>query len=438
MAVDQFAVDAALAAPPATTAKRSHVFAILVLALAMVSAAALRGVFAPVQDVAKASMHLSDVQMGWIQGIAASIPIAALAMPIGRLVDRTRRFTLLILMSLIWSAGAIWTAYANDFLMLFLARMLAGLGSITSLVVAISLVSDMASQAMRGRVMILLSVGVNVGTAIAFAAGGLLLSALPKLTAGGVLGLEPWRAVNLLFGVAGVLITLLMLPQREPARQEIENDVAAFGPAMRALWQRRGFLIPLFVGQVSVVMADAAAAVWAAPVAGRVYLLTPAQFGPLIGGVVLLTGILGAVVGGLAADLGHKLKLRGGIMVGAVIMSLVSIPAAAFPIMPDVTGFAVTLGVLLLCGAAVGLVTATALTVLIPNEIRGVCLGAFVVVASIIGFGVAPVLVAKGSLLLGGESHLAQALAVTGVIVDVLSAIGFIAAFLDLRKTKPA
>ena len=82
-------------------------------------------------------------------------------------------------------------------------------------------------------------------------------------------------------------------------------------------------------------------------------------------------------------------------------------------------------GLLLFCGAITGLVTTTALTVLIPNEIRGVCLGAFIVGGAVIGFGVSPTIVTLGSTLLGGGSHLDLALALPGMATSLLALIGF-------------
>ena len=66
------------------------------------------------------------------------------------------------------------------------------------------------------------------------------------------------------------------------------------------------------------------------------------------------------------------------------------------------------LGVLMLCRHVTGLVTSVALTVLLPNELRGLSIGAFIAVAGLIGFGIAPSLVALVSKLLGGEQHLAR------------------------------
>ena len=138
-----------------------------------------------------------------------------------------------------------------------------------------------------------------------------------------------------------LLLTLPLRFLREPERQQI-GDVA-LKPALHALWVRRGFLFPLFVGQVGAVMADAAAGIWAAPVLMRNFHQTPAQFGPWVGGVLLLGGVVGAVIGGVAADLGQKMRFKGGILLGAVVASLIAIPAAAFPVMPE-TSWASKLG----------------------------------------------------------------------------------------------
>jgi hypothetical protein len=43
-----------------------------------------------------------------------------------------------------------------------------------------------------------------------------------------------------------------------------------------------------------------------------------------------------------------------------------------------------------MCGAVTGLVVSVALTVLMPNELRGLCIGAFIAIAGLIGFGLAP------------------------------------------------
>lgn len=407
---------------------------LLLLAATIASGAAMRSVFSPLQEMAKLDLGLTDLQVSLVQGLAVSIPIAVLSIPIGRLVDRTHRVRLLIAMAVVWTLGSLLTAASPSFGVLFVSRMLAGLGALCALPVAISIAADLTPPHQRGRALLLLSLGQSVGIAAAFALGGWLsgVFTVPLHGPPPALDVAPWRAVHLVFGAGSAVLLLVMLALREPPRRELgEAPDAALAAVLGELWSRRAFLVPLFVGQVSVVMADTAAGIWAAPVLIRNHGLQPDQFAGWMGLVVLLPGIAGSVIGGIVADAGNKLSMRGGILIGAVAASIVAIPAALFPLTDSTLGFALALGLLLLCGTATGLVTATAIAVLVPNELRGICLGAFIVVGAVIGFGVAPTLVTVTAGLLGGEAFLASALAMSGVVVSALAAVGFVMAMVN-------
>lgn len=194
------------------------------------------------------------------------------------------------------------------------------------------------------------------------------------------------------------------------------------------LWARRAFLLPLFLGQTGALMADAAAVVWASPVLQRVYGIAPAEFAGWMGGIVFLASIAGALIGGVAADLGNRGGRRGGILVGAVVAAGVAVPAALFPIMPGTAGFGAALGVLLFGGTITGLVTATAIAVLLPNELRGLCVGAFIAFGGLIAFGLSPILVTGTSRWMGGEGQLGNALALVGLMVSLMAVAGFFVA----------
>lgn len=422
---------AARAANPARRGGAAWPLALLGLTIA--NASAMRWVFSPVQEIAEHDLHFNDFQISLIQGIAASIPIALLSIPIGRLTDRGHRASLLMALSALWTAGTLLTVFAADFWQMFLARMLAGLGAMCSLTVAISMAADLSAPERRGRSLLLLSLGNMTGAAGAYAVGGALLgwyAAAPPLLA----GLSPWRSVLLVFGAVSFVLTLLLFALREPARREVGIHSADIGTALAEIWRRRNLLAPLFLGQVTVVMADVAANIWAAPVLTRAYNLQPEQFSGWMGLVILLSGLVGAVLGGVGADFGHKSKLRGGILIAAVIAAALSIPGAFFPLMPTVTGFALMLALLLTCGAVTGLVTAAAIAVLVPNEIRGVCLGAFIVIGAVIGFGVAPTLVTWISAALGGSDGLRYGLAITGASTSLIAACGFASALISARR----
>ncbi|MES2174283.1 MAG: MFS transporter [Pseudomonadota bacterium] len=400
---------------------------LLILALAMAAGFTMMGSFSMVQEGAKAEMGLSDFQLSLVQGVAAAVPLLLFSIPIGLLVDRTNRLRLFIGLALIWTLGTFLTATAQSVPMLFMARMLAGIGTTGALTAALSLCADLCPPHQRGRALLVVTLGKALGQAGAFALAGWLLSLFLHPSAGTLFaGITPWRATHFALAAISAALILPMLLLREPARREVAAGIhAPWRVVMGELWSRRAFLGPLFIGQVSVVMADAAAAIWASPVLSRSYGLSPPDFAGWMGSLIFLTGVAGSVLGGVAADIGQKSGRHGGLLIGAVIAAALGIPAALFPIMPGIPSFAVALGALMLCGTVTGLITSVALTVLLPNELRGLCIGAFIAIAGLIGFGVAPTLVTAISGLLGGEAHLGEGLATVGVSVSSVSVGAF-------------
>lgn len=414
-----------------STLQRTAWSAVLLLSLVVLSAGIVRLGFSPLQEAAKLELGLSDYQISLVQGIAAAVPMAIIAIPLGWLTDHSKRTRLMLILALTWTIGMIWTGLARDFTGLFIARMLAGVGSMSIVPVAVSTLSDLAPPQNRGRAMLFVGMGNTLGPALAFVLGGALATAFGDSLDIPGLGLSAWREAALALGVLSAGLILIQFAVREPARHEIESRSTSLKVMAGALWRRRALLGPLFVGQISVIMADAAAGVWAVPVLQRDFGQSVGQASALVGGLLLFAGLIGPAVGGLAADKGHKSGRRGGILIGAVIASAIGVPAALFPLMPDVTLMVAVLFVLLAAGAVTGLVTATTIAVLVPNEERGVCLGAFMILGALIGLGLSPVLVSLGSNALGGEDHLAPALAVVGVITGLVSLAGFVTAMLN-------
>jgi len=420
----------ALPAPASSAAAfRSRLASLMILAVAMAAGFTMMGSFSMVQEGAKAEMGLSDYALGLVQGVSAAVPLVLFSIPIGILVDRRNRVRLLIVLGLIWTLGTLLTAFAQSVPVLFAARMMAGIGTTGALTAALSLTADLCEPQQRGRAMLVVTLGKCMGQAGAFALAGGLLGLVMHVSLPGIAEMAPWRATHVLLAAISLALILPLLTLREPARQEVAAGIhAPFRVVAGELWARRAFLIPLFLGQVSVVMADAAAAIWASPVLSRSYGLAPQEFAGWMGALIFSTGVAGSILGGVAADLGHKSPRRGGLLIGAVGAAAIGVPAALFPIAPSVPLFALAIGTLMFCGTITGLVTSVALTVLIPNELRGLCIGAFIALAGLVGFGIAPSLVTAVSGLLGGEVYLGRGLAIVGVSVSLVSVFAFIQA----------
>ncbi|MDN3922131.1 MFS transporter [Roseateles violae] len=418
---------------PATPAARAGIrkAAIGLITLTMLTGTAARYALSPLQELVRKDLGLGDNQMALLQGMAIALPTALMSIPLGRLVDRANRARLLVILALICAAGSVVTAFAQDFATTFIARMLVCAAVVAAQPAALSLVADLTSAAQRGRMIMLTSLGQAFGGALAFVLAGMLLSWLPTLLRAGssLSALAPWRLVQLAFAAAVLVAAGALLLMREPPRQEVgAAQGAKLRAALRELWAYRRFLLPLVGGMVTVGMADAAAAIWTVPVLTRNFHQTPADFGTWMGMLNLGSNVLGAVLGGLAADLGQRGRGRSGVMLGAVLGAGLSVPAALFPVMPDVTGFAILMALLLTAGACVNIAATSAMMVILPNELRGICFSLLIAVIGLAAFGIAPLLVSLAAQAFGQEADIAVPLTYVGVITSLCALGAFIRA----------
>lgn len=398
---------------------------IWLLTLTIFSALTIAGLLAPLLEAVKADLKLSDWDLGLMAGMATVIPTAVLSIPIAYMVDHGTRTKLLAVLATFWVVGTIASAFVTGFWTFFFTRLIAGIGGGCAFPVLVSILADVCMPERRGRSMLLVSIGAWSGIAAAFAIGGSLFGYLTNHPGSGLLGLAPWREVHLYVGIGAGLLVLPLYFMKEPPRYEVERTSISVREALSALWLRKGFIGPLMFAQLTGGLAEGAAGLWMGSVLTRQYGLTPGEFGGWVGLVILGSGILGSVIGGFAADAGTKLKMRGGILLPALIATAVTIPAGAFSIMPTVTGFAWVLFALLTGGTIVNLVCSASIAVLIPNEDRAVTLAGMGVVNKVVVAGAVPPLVGFVASFNTSSHGLGQAIAVLGVVTGFISMIGF-------------
>ncbi len=410
--------------------------AILLVTLAVLAGSAARYVLSPMQELVRADLGLDDNHVALLQGMSIALPTALLSIPLGRLVDRTHRARLLVLLAVACAAGSLLTAVASGFAAAFCARMLVGAAVIAAQPTALSLVADLTAPTERGRMITLVSVGQALGGSLGYAMAGPLLKWLPAgLAAAGVASsMAPWRLV-LLAACAGVIAsTVALLFLREPERREIgAASGASLRAALRELSSYRGFLLPLAGGMVTVGMADAAAAIWAVPVLTRGFHQKPEDFGAWLGLVNLVANFAGAVLGGWMADWGQRRGGRAGALLGALMGAALSIPAAFYPVMPDVTSFALAMGLFLTCGAWVSIAALSSVMVVLPNELRGTFIGVLVAAIGLTAYGIAPLLVSLGARAVDRHASIAVSLTAVGLATSVMGTLSFVAALRAAR-----
>ncbi|GAA0627437.1 hypothetical protein GCM10009422_25510 [Brevundimonas kwangchunensis] len=398
------------------------------LTMTLFSALTVGGLLAPIQEAVKADLGINDFQLAMIVGTATAIPAAILSLPIAWMVDHYTRVKLLIVLATLWALGTIGTAFAQDFYGLFAARLVAGVGAATAFPVLVSLLADVCMPERRGRAMLLVSIGAWAGAAAAFAIGGTLYGWLEANPSAFVAGMAPWRESHLLVGIGAAVLVLPLFLIREPVRHEVKEANPGFVQSLKTFWGRRYFLGSLYVGNFAGSLAEGAAALWIGSVLVRQYNQSPGEFGGWVGLVILGGGIVGSIIGGLTVDASQKLKMRGAILLPAVIATALSIPASAYPIMPNVTLFAWVLFALLTGGAVVNLVNSAAIAVLLPNEERATSLAALAIIGKFVGGPVTAAIIAWMAFLFEGPTGLGLTLTWLGVVTGFISLIGYWAA----------
>lgn len=385
---------------------------IALLTLAYTSAYYARTALSPLQETVGAALALTDNEMAMLQGPALGLAMAA-GIPLGALVDRLSRTRLLMGLSVILLVGSVMTAQAQGFGSLFTARLLTGLAVNGISIAVISLLADLYLPAQRGRATMVVALGAIGGMSAAFALGGALLAT------------EGWRHAMLLLSAPLLALVIAMPMLREPARTGVSKAKQSVPEICAALWQYRSTIGPLSVGFIMVGIADGAALVWAAPTLSRHFGLGPERVGAIMAGVLLFAGVLGPIAGGSVADLGQRAGGPHRTVIALTILLALTIPAGLFAAAPGVISTTALLALFLTLGAAFNVATQALATIIVPNELRGVCVAFLLATSGLLAFGVAPVLVSGLAGFMGGAASIGAALAVVCAVAGVAGVVVF-------------
>jgi len=407
------------AAVSAWSGRRGRQF--LLIILAATTAAYARFDLGSVQETMRIALSLSDNQMALLQGPALALPMAVAAVPLGLLIDRYSRTKLLLLFAVLNATGAVLTALATDFSVLFFARCLTGLAVAAISTTAFALLGDLFVPVQRGRATMLVVIGQYAGMSAAFGVGGYLVTLLGS-------GPQVWQRAMLWLSAPLIPVTVLMLAAREPARaamQPTNATMLAIRITGRELWSCRARIIPALIGLILAEMGVLAALTWAAPAFTRHFGLGAARVGAIVAAALMVSGVVGPLVGGVLADLCQR---KGGprlTLTALATLTLLGVPGGLFGVIPSVALGSILLALFMTAVGAVIVMGIALFTIVVPNELRGLCVSVLAGAQVLFGVGLAPLLVSVLSGLLGGPATIGQALALIVVTTSVVGAGAF-------------
>lgn len=400
------------------------------LTAALTAAVYAKSAVGPLQETMRIALGLSDNQMALLQGPAMGLPMVLLGIPVGLLIDRQSRVRIMGLLTLLIMVGTGLTAIATDFALLFAARALVGMAVFATAPTALSLIADLYPPAERGRANIATMVGQFAGVAAAFAFGGALLTISAGTT-------DSWRWAMLWITLPMVLVVLMMFALREPPRTGRVLQNPSTRESFAEFWRYRTVIAPLLAGVVLAEMAIAASLVWAAPALARSFELAPGRVGAIIAFAIPTGGIVGSVAGGLIADVCHRTGGPRRTIAVLSVIACVCVPASSFAIMPTVELSSICLVLLIATLTAICMMATTLLTVVVPNELRGLCAGVLSGAGALLAVGLAPLLVSGLSGTLGGPPGIGKSLAMICTGASALCALTFSVEHRNLSRVPP-
>lgn len=372
----------------------------------------------------KHELGLSDIQVGLANTTVLYTAYAVFCIPMGLLVDRISRVRLLAAATLLWCAGLLVTGLSTSIAWLVASKVLLGIANAITLPAAMSLLADYFPPKRRAMATTSYGLGQGVGQAGAIFIGGLGLAALGRLTTAHpdfLFGLAPWRLISLAFALAGALLIPAILALREPVRKEVRQRG---GGSLGQLWAYRAFLLPLLAGTTCLSAMSTGILSWLPPALTRIYGQQPGDFAGWFGSVSLISVLAGMFAAGKLGEAVHRRAGRGRVMLPAIYASLLCAPASFLAMMPNLEWFAAGAVLFTLAYAIAISMPMIAISLRIPNELRGAVMGLYIVTVSVSGAVAAP-LVALASSALGGDARLGEAMAMVGAPSALLAAIAF-------------
>lgn len=343
----------------------------------------------------KASLQLSDTEMGLILGPAFAIFYSLFGIPLGWVGDNYPRRWVIFIGSVVFGLATAASALAESFMALFLARVLVGIGEASLSPAAYSLMADTFPRNRLGTASAIYNTAAKLGTASAYTVGGLAvgLAAGSALDLPGLGQMEAWRMVFLIAGVPTVLAACLMFTFAEPPRTLLTqsgNGANIFG----YLKAERKFLVPMLIGFSLMAVCSFGLAAWAPAYISRRFGWSAEQYGPVLGAVSMAAALTlvfkGALVDWLYTRGGKDAYIR---FYTWMLACCIPIAAATF-FVEDAVLFMIGYGVIQIVALPTAIFIAAAMQQIVPGNLRGQIISVFFVCMTVVGGTIGPMFVA--------------------------------------------
>jgi MFS family permease len=393
----------------------------------------------------KHDLHLSDTQVGLLQGFAFAIFYSILGIPFGLAADRVNRRNLIAAGVVAWSLMTSCGSIARSFVTLAFARMGVGIGEATLAPSAFSMLADYFPTERLSSAMSVYAMGVQLGVGFALILGGFVVQAVTRMQAVHVpwIGpLEPWRLTFFIVGAPGVFVVMLLATIREPMRRlspplaGAARSQAGIRNAVSQLLARWRSTLGISLMMAAQAMSNYAFGSWSPAFFERLHHWPKSQTGLVLGLITMICGCVGLFCGGRLSD--HW--LRGGTLEAPLRVGVVSLLGVLATFVPAMLLPSALATVVLLVPAVFFLAlpigrSYASIQMIFPNEVRGTVSAIMLLVLNLVGLTLGTLL--PGLLddrLFHDEQMLGASMAITACLASITGTVAALLTFAPYRR----
>lgn len=408
-------------------------YALAILLIAYILSFVDRQILSLMVGPIRRDLQITDFEMSLLQGMAFALFYAILGIPIGRLADRKNRKFIIVIGVVFWSVMTAACGLARTYSLLFLARMGVGIGEATLSPSAYSILSDSFPPRRLARATSIFTMGITLGSGMAYILGGTVLGLISEadpvfLPVFGAL--TSWQLAFLIVGAPGLLVALIVMTIKEPARQGLvqtqqgntaeisTREVFAF---MGARWRTYA---PIFSSVAVLGILGYGYLNWYPTFMIRTYDMRTSDVGLQFGTVYLIFGTAGAFGGALLSEFLSKRGHEDANLRTVMFVAVALIPMAAGTLMPSPTlALIAAAPTVFLLNAFFG-VSIAALQLVTPNQMRAVMSAVFLLLNTLVGLGLGASFVAFFTdFVFGDDLALRYSIALTAILTCPAAAL---------------
>ena len=261
-----------------------------ILVLAFIIAMVDRQILSLMVEPMRATLGISNFQIGLLQGTAFVLFYCLLSIPLGRIADRSNRKYLIAAGMLLWSFATIGSAFADSFWTLFLARLCVGVGEATLAPAGYSMLADSFPPNKLVRANATFSMGAMMGAGAALLLGGTLLD-VTKAFASNIMGgqFEPWQLVFIIVGIPGIILTVGLLAFIKEPKRLHDQKLPSLAETFQHIWSLRAHYFPFYATAALLTVVAYANLGWLPTHLMKAFAMTPSEVG-LTMGLALIPG----------------------------------------------------------------------------------------------------------------------------------------------------